>query len=125
MKTLLIVGIGGGIGSILRFLTQKGAERFFDSSFPYGTFMVNVLGSFIIGIVYALSERGSLLTPETRLFLTVGFCGGFTTFSTFAFDNYNMLSENLWQFLLLNVGGSIFAGLLAVYLGIVLARLIF
>ena len=125
MKEVLIVGIGGGIGSIARFLSQKGAERFMDSSFPMGTFLINILGSLIIGIVYALSERGNLLTPEVRLFLTVGLCGGFTTFSTFSYDNFNMISEKLWQYLILNVGGSIFFGILAVYLGVMAVRMIF
>ncbi len=125
MKEILIVGIGGGIGSIARFLSQRGAERLLDSSFPLGTFLVNIIGSFIIGVVFALSERGNFLTPEMRLFLTVGICGGFTTFSTFSYDNFNMLSERLWQFLFLNLAGSIFFGLLAVYLGIVIIRLIF
>ena len=125
MKEILIVGFGGGIGSIFRFLSQKGAERLLDSSFPIGTLLINILGSFIIGMVYALSERGNFLSPETRLFLTVGLCGGFTTFSTFSYDNFNLLSEKLWQFLVLNVGGSIFVGILAVYLGVVTIRLIF
>ncbi len=125
MKEILIVGLGGGIGSIARFLSQKGAERFLDSSFPLGTFLVNIIGSFVIGVVFALSERGNFLTPEVRLFLTVGICGGFTTFSTFSYDNFNMLSEKLWQFLFLNLAGSIFFGLLAVYLGIIIIRLIF
>ncbi len=68
MKELLIVGLGGGIGSIARFLSQKGAERFLNSSFPLGTLLVNIIGSFIIGIVYALSERGNFLTPEVQAF---------------------------------------------------------
>ena len=125
MKEIVIVGVGGGIGSIFRFLSQKGAERLLDNSFPIGTFLVNLLGCLIIGVVYALSERGNFLSPETRLFLTVGLCGGFTTFSTFSYDNFNMISEKLWQFLILNVGGSIFFGVLAVYLGVVAIRLIF
>lgn len=125
MKDLLIVGIGGGIGSIVRLLSQRGVQRMLDLSFPLGTFLINITGSFIIGVVYALSERGNFLTPEIRLFLTVGFCGGFTTFSTFSYDNFNMISEKLWQYLLINVGGSIFFGILAVYLGIAVVRLIF
>jgi len=96
-----------------------------ESSFPLGTFLINILGSFIIGVVFALSERGNFLTPETRLFLTVGLCGGFTTFSTFSYDNFNMISEKLWQYLVLNVGGSIFFGILAVYLGVMAVRMIF
>lgn len=124
-KEALIVGLGGGLGSISRFLSQKGVERFMDSSFPMGTFVVNVVGSLIIGIVYEMASRGNLLTPEVRLFLAVGFCGGFTTFSSFAYNNLTLINEKLWQFLFLNVGGSVFAGILAVYLGIVLVRVIF
>lgn len=125
MKDLLIVGIGGGLGSIARLLAQRGVQRMIDLSFPLGTFLINISGSLLIGIIYALSERGNFLTPEIRLFLAVGFCGGFTTFSTFSYDNYNMISEKLWQYLLINVGGSIFFGILAVYLGVVLVRYIF
>ena len=124
-KEVIIVGLGGGLGSISRFLSQKGVERFMDSSFPMGTFVVNIVGSLIIGIVYEMASRGNLLSPETRLFLAVGFCGGFTTFSSFAYNNLTLINEKLWQYLFLNVGGSLFAGILAVYLGIVLVRVIF
>lgn len=125
MKEIILVGLGGAIGSIGRFLSQRGIQRIFEISFPLGTFFINILGSFLIGVVYALSERGNFLSPEARLFLTVGICGGFTTFSTFAYDNFNMLSEKLWQSLILNVGGSIFLGILSVYLGVAAVRLIF
>jgi CrcB protein len=72
-----------------------------------------------------MASRGNLLTPEARLFLAVGFCGGFTTFSSFAYNNLTLINEKLWQYLFLNVGGSLFAGIVAVYLGIVLVRVIF
>jgi CrcB protein len=125
MKEILLVGIGGAIGSIGRFLSQRWAARLVESTFPLGTFLVNILGCFIIGVVYALSERGNYLSPEARIFLAVGICGGFTTFSTFAYDNFNMLSEKLWQYLLFNVGGSIFLGILAVYIGVAVVRAVF
>lgn len=125
MKEILIVGIGGGIGSIGRFLFQKGAIKLLESSFPLGTLLVNILGCFLIGLAFGLSERGNFLSPETRLFLTVGICGGFTTFSTFAYDNFNMIAGKLWQFLFLNVGVSLFLGIFAVYLGVTLVRLVF
>ena len=120
----MIVGIGGALGSVSRFLAQRGAEQLFATSFPLGTFLVNIIGSFIIGVAYTLAERGGILTYESRLFIMVGFCGGFTTFSTFAFDTFMMISGNLWQFLILNIGGSILAGLLAVYAGIVVTRML-
>lgn len=122
LRTLLIVGSGGFIGTALRYLVQVHAEKFLASSFPLGTFLVNVAGSFVIGIIYALAEKGNLMSPEWRIFMAVGICGGFTTFSTFAMDNLNLLKDNsLWQ-LLLYTGGSLFLGIAAVYLGIVLTR---
>lgn len=124
-KTILIVGAGGFLGSIARYLTQLLAERILHSTFPWGTLAANIAGCFIIGLVYAFAERGSLLNPEWRIFLTVGFCGGYTTFSSFAFSNVMMLSEsNLFHFFG-NIFLSLFFGLLAVYLGILLIRFIY
>ncbi len=125
LRTILIVGAGGFLGSVSRYLGQLAAGKIFPPSFPIGTFMINVLGSLIIGMVYALSEKGNLLTADMRLFLAVGFCGGFTTFSTFANDNLTMLRDGSIGLLLMNVIGSVILGILAVYLGIVLVRAIF
>jgi len=121
-RTLLIIGTGGFIGSVLRYLGQLAAGKLFPPSFPMGTFLINVLGCFVIGMVYALSEKGNLLSAELRLFLAVGFCGGFTTFSTFASDNLMLLKDHSIGLLLANVAGSVMLGILAVYLGIVLIR---
>ncbi len=125
LRTILLVGTGGFIGSVMRYLVQIFVERGQSSTFPYGTLAANVAGSFIIGIIYALSEEGDLLNAEWRMFLAVGICGGFTTFSSFAYNNFTMLREQSFLQLLLNVGGSIFLGILAVYLGVVLIRSIF
>ncbi len=122
LRTLLIVGTGGFIGSALRYLVQVVTEKALTSTFPWGTFIVNVVGSFIIGIVYALSEEGNLISPEWRMFLAVGICGGFTTFSAFTYNNLNLLKDNSLYYLLWNIGGSLFFGILAVYLGIILIR---
>jgi len=72
--------------------------------------------------VYALSEKGNLISPEWRMFLAVGICGGFTTFSAFTYNNLNLLKDNSLYYLLWNIGGSLFFGILAVYLGIILIR---
>ena len=125
LRTILIVGIGGFIGSIFRYMGQLAAGKIFSPSFPMGTFLVNLLGCFIIGVVFAMSEKGNLLTAEMRLFLAVGFCGGFTTFSTFASDNLMLLKDNSIGLLLINVLGSVVLGILAVYLGIVFIRSIY
>lgn len=125
LKNLLIVGSGGFIGSIMRYLVQVFVEKGQASTFPWGTFVANIAGSFIIGIVFALAEKGNLMNAEWRLFFAVGICGGFTTFSSFAYNNLILLKENSIGQLLFNIGGSLFVGILAVYLGIILVRAIF
>ncbi len=125
LKTILIVGSGGFIGSVMRYLVQIFVEKGLSSTFPWGTFVANIAGSFIIGMVFALAEKGNLLSSEWRLFLAVGVCGGFTTFSSFAYNNLTMLKEQAFGQFIWNVGGSLFFGLLAVYLGIVLIRWVF
>lgn len=124
IRTLLIVGSGGFIGSALRYLVQIYAEKLMSSTFPLGTFLVNVTGSFIIGMIYALAEKGNLMSPEWRIFLAVGICGGFTTFSTFTMDNLMLLKDNSILYVLLYTGGSLFLGIAAVYLGILATRAI-
>lgn len=125
LRTILIVGTGGFIGSVMRYLVQVFVEKGLTTTFPWGTFIANIVGSFIIGIVFALAEKGSLLSAEWRMFLAVGICGGFTTFSSFAYNNLTMIKEGSFGQLLWNIGGSLFFGILAVYLGIILIRAIF
>jgi len=125
LRTILIVGTGGFIGSVMRYLVQVFVEKGLTSTFPWGTFIANMAGSFIIGIVFGLADKGNILNPEWRMFLAVGICGGFTTFSSFAYNNLNMLKEHSYAQLLFNIGGSLILGILAVYLGIILVRAIF
>jgi CrcB protein len=125
LRTILIVGTGGFIGSVMRYLVQVWVEKGLTSTFPLGTLIANIAGSFIIGMVFALAEKGNLMSAEWRIFLTVGICGGFTTFSAFAYNNFTMLKEHSFGQLFINIGGNLFFGILAVYLGIVLIRTIF
>lgn len=125
LKTILVVGAGGFLGSIARYLTQLLIEKFLHSTFPWGVFTANVAGCFIVGLVFAIADRGGLLTPEWRIFLTVGFCGGFTTFSSFSYNNLIMLTENSYFYFFSNIFLNLFFGLFAVYLGIVVVRLIY
>ncbi len=122
IKTLLLVGSRGFIGSALRYLVQVNAEKILNSTFPIGTIIVNIVGSFVIGIIYAFAEKGNLMSPEWRVFLAVGICGGFTTFSTFTMDNLNLMKDNSIFQLLFYTGGSLFIGIAAVYLGIIITR---
>ena len=124
IRTILIVGSGGFIGSVMRYLSQVLVEKLFHSTFPWGTFFVNILGSLIIGMVYELAEKGNYLNAEWRLFLAVGVCGGFTTFSAFTYNNLMLIKDQSTALLLFNVFGSIVLGVLAVYLGIIFIRTI-
>jgi len=117
MKILLIIGTGGFIGSVFRYILSQWMQRIFETTFPVGTLAVNIIGSFVIGIIYALSEKGGILTPEWRMFLAVGICGGFTTFSSFAYENLNMLNLEQYLYTTIYIAGSLIFGLLAVYLG--------
>ena len=123
MKQILVIGLGGGIGSVLRYSIQLLVSRFMIAVFPAGTFIVNILGCFLIGIFYALSEKGNILTPQWRLFLTTGLCGGFTTFSTFAYENVNLLRSNDFLYSGLYIMGSVLLGITGVYGGIILIKL--
>jgi fluoride exporter len=124
IKTLLMIGSGGFLGSISRFLASRLTQNLFPSVFPFGTFFVNVAGCFLVGVFYGLSERGAIISSDWKLFLTVGFCGGFTTFSTFANENLAMLRDGDIFHFLLYTGLSIFLGLAATFLGIVLTKIL-
>lgn len=117
LKSLLIAGTGGFIGTVLRLMVSRYFQENTFSLFPWGTFTVNIIGSLMIGIIYGMSERGNLQTPEIRIFLTVGICGGFTTFSSFANDAFMLLQEKEWLKVSLYASLSFFLGLVAVYLG--------
>ncbi|WAC21443.1 fluoride efflux transporter CrcB [Luteolibacter sp. SL250] len=118
MKQALIVGLGGAIGSIARWaLGGAILHRLPNLKFPLGTFAVNITGCLIIGIIAGLAERRGMLSPDARLFLMTGLCGGFTTFSAFANENVFLLRRGETVTALLYIGGSIIVGLLAVWAG--------
>ena len=125
LRTLFIVGAGGFIGSVMRYLVQVFIEKGLATTFPWGTFVANIVGSFIIGIVFAFAEKGNAMSSEWRMFLAVGICGGFTTFSAFAYNNFNLIKDHSYGQLLWNIGGSLFFGIIAVYLGIILVKALF
>jgi CrcB protein len=116
-RILLIIGAGGFLGSVSRYLLSRYVQQAVLSPFPYGTFWVNIAGCFLIGLFYGLSERSGLMSDDLRLFLTVGFCGGFTTFSTFANENLTFLRDGAFLYFAAYTSLSVFFGLAAVYLG--------
>jgi fluoride exporter len=124
IRTLFFVGIGGFLGSISRFLASKFIQNNLESAFPFGTFIVNITGCFLIGFIYGLSERSNIISNEWKLFLTVGFCGGFTTFSTFANENLALLRDGDFFHFLIYTGLSIFLGIAATFFGVLITKLL-
>ncbi|MGB4415950.1 MAG: fluoride efflux transporter CrcB [Paludibacter sp.] len=123
MKQLLLVGLGGFIGSVARFLVSKLNLSWHFLSIPMGTLTVNVVGSFIIGFIVGISAKSEIISSDLRLFLMVGFCGGFTTFSSFTNENLMLMQNGQLLTVLLYTAGSILLGFLAVYLGYILTNL--
>ena len=124
MNNILLVAFGGAAGSVMRFLSQKWINESYHHNFPMATFLINVSGCFLIGVFYALGEKGNILSAHTRLLLITGFCGGYTTFSTFAFENMNLLRTGDNFYFLLYALGSVVFGVAAVYAGNFLIKLV-
>ena len=123
LKQLLLIGTGGFIGSVARFLVSRLNTRIDWLSIPIGTLTVNVVGSLLIGFLIGISEKSPILTVEWRMFLMVGLCGGFTTFSSFSGENLVLMKNGQILPLLLYTGLSIFLGFIAVYLGYISTKL--
>lgn len=116
-KELIYIFLGGGTGSVLRYCVQMALhERIVPYSFPWATFAVNILGSFLIGLFYTLSARFNLST-EVRMLLTTGLCGGFTTFSTFSNDGLIMIKQGFYSIFILYALLSIVLGVIAAFAG--------
>lgn len=113
MKLLLLVGAGGFAGSIARYALSRTVESQLLSSFPWGTFAVNIIGCFVIGLIYGFAVK-NLMSPEWRLLLATGFCGGFTTFSSFSYETMTLLQDGQLWYVGWYVGGSVIVGLIAV-----------
>ena len=124
IKNILIIGTGGFIGSVARYFVSMLNLHINFFSIPVGTLLVNITGSFIIGLLTGISEKSDLLSLEWRLFLMVGLCGGFTTFSSFTNENLMLLHNGLFLSILLYTGLSIFLGFIAVFFGYALTSLL-
>ena len=121
---VLWVGIGGGIGSITRYMLGLWIAERLGTSFPWGTFVINVTGSLLIGVILTVLTDKVVADPAWRLFIVVGFLGGYTTFSSYTFEALTLASAGEWGFALAYVLGSNVVGLLAVVLGVIAAHLV-
>lgn len=117
LRSIFIVALGSGIGGSLRFIMSKWIQGSVYTSFPVATMVVNILGCLIIGLFYGVFDRTSFLGSDMKLLLTVGLCGGFTTFSTFMNENMQLLKMGNFLYAALYATGSLFFGLLAVFIG--------
>jgi CrcB protein len=116
LKDILFIGLGGGIGSICRFVVSLVIGKWIDASFPWGTFTINLLGSLLIGFFLGFFDK-SMLNEPLKLLLITGFCGGFTTFSAFSAENLSLLMAGQWLTALAYSLLSVLIGIAAVWLG--------
>lgn len=122
LKTILYIAIGGAIGSVLRFLTTVLVSKFWSNQFPLATFIANFVGCFLIGFFIGILTKNQLEDSNLKWFLVTGFCGGYTTFSAFGMENYNLFQANNPLMAFGYIALSIILGLFAVWLGISLSK---
>ena len=117
MKAILMVAAGSALGGVARYSLQLLLFRLYPGTFPLGTFLVNLTGCFLIGLFFSLAERAGSISQETKLFLITGFCGGYTTFSTFSVDGLSLFRSGKTFYFVLYTAGSIIMGMLMTWLG--------
>ena len=122
LKTLLLVGLGGGLGSVLRYLTAYIVGKFYDNPFPLATFSVNILGCLLIGILIGVFGKQLSPNDDLKYLFITGFCGGYTTFSTFSAENIQLIQSGNYVIPALYITLSVLFGILAVFLGMVLVK---
>lgn len=122
LKTALIIALGGGLGSTLRYFTSIFVSKYWSSNFPLATFIVNSVGCLLIGFIIGLLEKNQLSDSRLKWFLVTGICGGLTTFSTFGMENYNLFQNNNSLLAFVYIATSIIIGLLAIWFGLFLSK---
>ncbi len=122
--TLLLLAVGGAFGAVSRYLVQGWVQDLAGGRFPWGTLAVNISGSFVLGLVFALAMDRAILSPEIRVPLMVGFIGSYTTFSTLMLESWVLVEEGDLSHMLINLVGSVVIGMVAVVAGLAVGRLL-
>ncbi|MCH5226351.1 MAG: fluoride efflux transporter CrcB [Muribaculaceae bacterium] len=121
-KIMIFAGIGGFAGTCCRFLINKLCALLFNTPFPFATFIINITGCFLLGLLSGFFAKQGIVSPRLNAFLIVGFCGGFTTFSTFSLESLNLGISGLMSVSMLYIAASIVLGLLAVWCGMIITN---
>ena len=116
MKNIICVALGGAVGSVLRYILSKIVSNCADSPFPWGTFVVNVIGCFIMGVLLGIAAKNNI-SAELKCLLLVGFCGGFTTFSTFAAESLSLIKGHEFMSVAIYLTFSLWVGISAIWAG--------
>ena len=122
MKTIFYIALGGGLGSVLRYLTAVVMNKYVQATFPYATFVTNIIGCLLIGLFFGYLEKQNAVSPNLKFFLITGLCGGYTTFSAFSHENVQLLQNNQILIAFLYISLSVFLGLMATWTGLIIAK---
>jgi fluoride exporter len=124
LKGLFYIALGGALGSVFRYLTSLMVNKVCIAPFPYATLITNVLGCLLMGLLFGHLEKTNTVSQDLKLFLITGFCGGYTTFSTFSLENMKLLQSDHWLNAFVYIGLSVFLGLIATWFGLFIVKLI-
>ena len=124
MQKLLLIGLAGALGALTRYSLSGFVQRYSGFTFPVGTLVVNLLGTFLFGFIWSLVEQRLVISVETRVVILSGFLGAFTTFSSFMFETSALIGDGQWGYALLNITVQIVLGMVAIFLGLAAGRAI-
>ena len=122
MKTIFYIAFGGGLGSVLRYLTTVVMNKYVQATFPYATFVTNIIGCLFIGLFFGYLEKQNAVSQDLKFFLITGICGGYTTFSAFSNENVQLLQSNQILVAFLYISLSVFVGLMATWAGLMITK---
>jgi CrcB protein len=117
LRQIMLVGLGSAVGGMARFLLGKWVYSLYPQTFPLPTLIINIIGCFLIGLIFGYSIKTGTLSAETRLLLTTGLCGGFTTFSAFAYENIQLMKNGDYTMVVVYITASVVLGIVAAFLG--------